>query len=107
MLSTAQTSQFRELGFVVIEGFAPRIFDPLRKATDRVISKSRAGQIPSRKCPNGDIWGVSGLLDPAIHEPVFGEYMATPHVLEVSGDVLGDRNLRLSLTNLLCNPLKA
>lgn len=107
MLNAAQLKQFRELGFVVINGFAPELFDPLRKATERVIAKARAGTWPSRKCANGDIWGVSSLLDPKLGEPIFGQYMASPQVLEVSGDVLGDRDLRLSLTNLLCNPLKA
>jgi len=107
MLNAAQLKLFRELGFVVIDGFAPELFDPLRKATERVIAKARAGAWPARKCANGDIWGVSSLLDPKLNEPVFGHYMATPHVNEVAGDLLTDRNLRLGLTNLLCNPLKA
>ncbi len=104
MLNAAQLDQFHELGFVVIDGFASELFDPLRKATDRVIKRTRAGTWAARKCPNGDVWGVSGLLDPKLEEPIFAMYMATPHVIDVSADLLGDRNLRLSLTNLLCNP---
>ncbi|HYF52366.1 MAG TPA: phytanoyl-CoA dioxygenase family protein [Planctomycetota bacterium] len=105
MLSSAQIQHFREFGYIVIDGVEPRLLEPLRKASDRVLKKARAGQWPSRKIDD-DIWGVSNLLDPVLEEPVFGEYMATPQVVEVARDLLGERELRLSLTNMLCNPSK-
>jgi len=105
MLTSSQIQQFRDEGFVVIDGFAKEIFEPLRAATERVVALGRAGKWPARKHED-DIWGVSSLLDPALNEPIFGEYMATPQVVEVAQDLLGDRELRLGLTNMLCNPLK-
>ncbi len=106
MLSQAQLKQFKEDGYVVIQGFAPTLVDPLRRATERTIAKGRSGEWKDvRKCGD-DMWGVSNLLNPALKEPVFAEYMASPHVIEVSQQLLERNDLRLSLTNLLCNPLK-
>ena len=102
------------------------MLEPLREATARVIAKSRALEWPNpRWCrgqdgepidghPNADdIWGCSDLMHPALAEPIILEYMATPHVLDVVGDILlipqAERAgaLELQATNLLCEPRDA
>src|SRR5687768_2221232 len=110
MLNTSQVRQFRDEGYVIVDGVAPELMEPLRAATDRVVEKGRRREWPhvrTSQRDRDDIWGVSGLLDPALGEPVFGQYMATSQVIEVARDLLGDRELRLGLTNLLCNPTKS
>ena len=58
MLTEKQVTQFREQGFVVIDGFSKELFDPLRKAAERTVAKGRTGQWKAvRNAPNGDIWG--------------------------------------------------
>ena len=126
-LTKEQLRQYAELGFCIVdEGCPPNMLEPLRDAAARVISKSRALEWPNpRWCrgqdgepipgrPNSnDIWGASDLLHPALSEPIFLQYMATPHVLEVIGDILllprSERSsrLELQLVNLLCEPRDA
>ena len=127
MLSKEQLRQYCELGFTVVEqGCPPDMLQPLRDATARVIAKSRALEWPNPRWCRGqdgepiegrpnpdDIWGASDLLHPALAEPLFLQYMATPHVLDVVGDILllprSERTatLELQLVNLLCEPQDA
>jgi len=108
MLNHDQLQQFREDGYVIIEGVIPSLLIPLRQAADRIIDQARAGTWQAaRHCPDGeDIWGVSSLLHPDVNESVFAEYLASEHVLDVARQLLDDNELRLGLTNMLINPAR-
>jgi hypothetical protein len=127
MLSKEQLQEYCELGFTVVDqGCPPDMLELLRDATARVIAKSRALEWPNPRWCRGqdgepiegrpnpdDIWGASYLLHPTLAEPVFLQYMASPHVLDVVGDILllpqSERaeTLELQLVNLLCEPRDA
>lgn len=108
MLSDRQLQHFRDEGYVIIQGVAPGLLEELRAASERAVAKARRGEWPHvRACGEGDIWGVSSLLDPALGEPAFMRYMAAPEVLGTCAALLPGEPLRLSLTNMLVNPVKA
>lgn len=107
MLSDTQKREFRDRGYVIVEGIAPDLLEPLRDAAGRTVEKARRGDWPHvRATPELDIWGVSSLLNPELDEPVFADYLAAPQVLDVSRALLGDDELRLGLTNMLINPAR-
>jgi hypothetical protein len=107
MLSQDQKKQFVEQGYVIVQGIAPELMDAVLAAADRTAEKAyRKEWLHARPSPEGDVWGVSSLLNPELHEPIFAEYLACPQVLEVAFDLMGTRELRLSLTNMLINPQK-
>jgi ectoine hydroxylase-related dioxygenase (phytanoyl-CoA dioxygenase family) len=106
-LTSEQIQHFYTEGYVVVENAVePDMLRPLREAAARVVAKTRSGAWPyKRDAGDGDIWGVSHLLHPDLGEPIFAEYVASPPVLEVVGDLLGP-DLKLELVNMLVNPAK-
>ncbi|MBI4530360.1 MAG: phytanoyl-CoA dioxygenase family protein [Candidatus Latescibacteria bacterium] len=114
MLTESQIQRFKEQGYLIIDNAIPDgMLEPLREATGRVTEKTRRGEWPyKRDAGDGDIWGVSHLLHLDLCEPVFAEYIASPVVIDVVGDLLKippeDRakKLQLELVNMLVNPAK-
>ena len=111
MLSAAQIEQFEEEGYVILEqGVAAALYESVRAAAERATARARRGgwsPVRSVAESGGDIWGVSSLLHPDLGEPAFATYMATDEVLQVARELLDDDEIRLSLTNMLVNPIKA
>lgn len=108
MITPQQLTHFREQGYVIVEGVAPGMLSELREASERVVARARRGEWPHvRTCGEGDIWGVSSLLNPDLGESVFARYLAAPQVLDTCRALQPDEPLRLSLTNMLVNPVKA
>ncbi|OGG48975.1 MAG: hypothetical protein A3F84_08205 [Candidatus Handelsmanbacteria bacterium RIFCSPLOWO2_12_FULL_64_10] len=114
MLTPSQLQQFKDQGYAIVEDAVPGgMLGPLRGATDRVTERTRRGEWPhKRKAGEDDIWGVSHLLHPDLGEPVFADYVASPVVIDVVGDLLGlkegerSARLQLELVNMLVNPAK-
>ncbi len=115
MLTNDQIRQFKEQGYIILNNAAPEhLLVPLREATDRVTRKARKGTWTHiRRARETDIWGVSHLLHPDLDEPVFAQYIASPIVIHVVGDLLGltpeqhPQELQLELVNMLVNPAQA
>lgn len=115
MLTRTEIRQFQNRGYVILDNAVPDgLLEPLREATDRVTRKAREGAWPHiRRAGEGDIWGVSHLLHPDLAEPVFADYIASPVVIDVVGDLLGipperrSETLQLELVNMLVNPALA
>jgi ectoine hydroxylase-related dioxygenase (phytanoyl-CoA dioxygenase family) len=105
IFSPAQQRQYREDGYVIFEGIPQGMLDSLRAASSRLLERARRGEWQWVRCAS-DIWGVYNLLHPDHQDAkVFAEYMASDQVLAASRELLGGRQVRLCLTNILCNPV--
>lgn len=112
MLTRAQLQHFKTQGYVLLDNAVPEnLLQSLREATNRVTQKARRKDWPHvRRAGEDDIWGVSHLLHPHLGEPIFAEYIASPIVIDVVGDLLGvapenrPAKLQLELVNMLVNP---
>jgi hypothetical protein len=108
MLSESQLTQFNDEGYVIIDGINASVYDEVKEAAERAVAKARRQDWPHIRQVTSDgpfdIWGVSNLLDPELDESAFGDYLATPEVLDTARVLLNDRPLRLGLTNMLVSP---
>ena len=109
-LSAAEERQFAEEGWLIVRNAVePGMLEPLRKAADRAATLARGGGWDEgvRDGPgNSGRWGMSNLHHPALREPVFAEYMASPPVLDVVTQLLGveDSALEMRMCSLLFTP---
>ena len=109
-LSAAEERQFAEEGFLIVRNAVePGMLEPLRLAADRAATLARQGGWGegTRTGPGGSgRWGMSNLHHPALREPVFAEYMASPPVLDVVTQLLGveDSALEMRMCSLLFTP---
>lgn len=113
MLTHDDIRRYKEQGYTLIEHAVPEgMLAALRAAAHRITERTRQGEWPKKRAAGeDDIWGVGNLLHPAVGEPIFAEYMASPNVLEVVAGLLGvssgdDTPLQLELVNMLVNPAR-
>ena len=109
-LSAAEERQFAEEGWLIVRNAVePGMLEPLRQAAHRAANLAREGGWGEgvRDGPGGSgRWGMSNLHHPALREPVFAEYMASPPVLDVVTQLLGveDSALEMRMCSLLFTP---
>ena len=90
MLTPDQQRRHKAEGYVLIDPAIPDgMLERLRAAANRITVRTRSGDWPHhRSTGEDDIWGIGNLLHPEVGTRVFGEYMASPIVIEVVADLL-------------------
>ncbi|KAI6108697.1 hypothetical protein EDD16DRAFT_1618420 [Pisolithus croceorrhizus] len=109
---------YDEQGYVIVPGLVtPEHFTSLRKACERVITKTRSGVWPHRRTvgrqfppygnDNPDSWGVQHVMHPDLGEPIFAEWYTSEGLLAAAMELLQckEDELQMELFNLLINPL--
>ncbi|KAA1470842.1 hypothetical protein DENSPDRAFT_836743 [Dentipellis sp. KUC8613] len=116
-MSNPLKEQYDTQGFVIIPDLIPAALrEELERASERAVEKTRSGAWPHRRVvgkqfpPYGndgpDSWGVQHVMHPALGEPVFARWYASPELRGVARMLLGceEEDLQMELFNMLINP---
>ena len=119
-LSAAQVTQFKEEGYVVVDGLVTEL-EELRAAARRITQRARKGEwkhgIRTAEAPwppyvqdaSKDVWGIHSVVHPDEKEPAMLRWYGSAEVATAVSALLGVRpdELQLELVNMLVNPTMA
>lgn len=106
MFTEEHQQDYDEKGyFVVDDAIDSQMLEDLRAAARRIKAKVRAGEVDVYSDFNGagEPFHIVGLISPEFDEPIFGEYLALPSMLEYVKSQLGNE-LRMSSMAIFTNP---
>ena len=107
-MASVAKENFERDGFVIIDDLiSPDLFEELKAACDRVVTKTRSGAWPHRRVvgkqfppydsDNPDSWGVQHVMHPDLGEPVFAKWYASDELTGAVRELLqcDEKNLQM------------